>query len=320
MKKRILLILARLGYRDLESVLELCGGSVHHVYKFKDATAGNLIAKWRLPKTKELLDFEVESHEITREAEGLKFFSNKDVIIPSIKSLDAISGVLVMTPIIENGCNLKSWIDQNGMPEEDIFFRILDDIEKLLIKGKGSRGLGVVYDDSKFVELVAQRFKYQEGDAVKKLTTNLISDTQNRCFIHGGLSFKNILYNGREYGFCDFETFCYGHPVFDIGYYLGHVLFYYMISHKISVELFKRIDRFVTNSKLLFKDHEDNLVKTIVFTLLYRLTHPLFGYKYGARDQKESLVHILNFFAHSKHLTLEKLSGVCMDSICKPHD
>src|SRR3989344_2032077 len=99
MEKEILSILEKLGYKDVdvESIHELFGGSVHHVYKFKDRTAGDLIVKCRFQKTKEPLDFEVESKEIVWEADGLKFFSNKEIVIPTFKAVDISSGVLAMT-------------------------------------------------------------------------------------------------------------------------------------------------------------------------------------------------------------------------------
>ncbi|MEK7607898.1 MAG: hypothetical protein AAB484_03200 [Patescibacteria group bacterium] len=304
MKKEVKIALQKLGYTKIISIKELSGGSVHYIYKIHDLSHGHAIVKWRGPKTKHSLGMIILQNEISYEIAGLTFFaSQNEVSIPKPYIADVASGILVMSSIVDNGVDLKMWIDKNGMIAIDLVFEILNSIEKLLIFSKSNMASSTIgKKNDRFDNLFTTRFKFQDVFVVEELKEKLLMDLEHRCFILGGLSFKNIIYNGNKYGFCDLETFCYGHPAFDIGYYLGHVLLHLIAENKDYNSFFNRVAFFLSHSKLITLSHERDLVEIIILTILYRLDHPSVLYEFKGKRTMKKLRSKLNSLLSVGHL------------------
>jgi hypothetical protein len=95
-------------------------------------------------------------------------------------------------------------------------------------------------------------------------------------YLHGGLSFKNILISQREIGFCDFETFCFGNTLFEWGYLWGHILLHSVSCVEDLLPLLEVIYK-KQNEYAYFTD-KSPLLRIILGTIIYRLDHPKITY------------------------------------------
>jgi|SRR3989344_5697481 len=286
MEPSVVSALARLGYEEITSTEELSGGSVHHIYRITDRDHGTVVVKWRSGSAKEATGIPISSDEIVREAEGLRFFAGSRAVVPSLYGVDQESGVLVMSEIVPQGTNLKAWIAREGMISIDAIFDIYRSVDELLSWGRlREPGSASVKEDGLFSQLVMERFRYQEQTVVRQLLSDLRADTEHRAFIMGGLSFKNILYDGASHGFCDLETFCYGHPLFDLGYFLGHALLHLAEDRHSLTAFFTGLPALLQSSRSINSSEEDLLVRILTLTILYRLTHPLIPYAFPGRER-----------------------------------
>lgn len=279
--------LKQCGFRSIEAVTPLNGGAVHHVYRVTDRVFGTVIVKRRGESTKEPIGINVTQDEVCIEAAALKLFAQSKSV-PRLHLVDPSLGLLIMSPIVERGTTLKDWIAASEMISTRIIINIFGKIEETLVLGKRATPPSE-HDLAFFPRLLRARFAQGPESVVSDLVHTLCADEAHRCFIMGGLSFKNILYNGVSHGFCDFETFCYGHPVFDFGYYLGHAVLHLIDEDRPVDEALTPILAALPRSELISLSHERALTTVILLTMLYRVSHPSISYplkQIGGRQRK----------------------------------
>jgi hypothetical protein len=213
----------RFGLPKVRSVAPATGGVVHHVWAIETDNA-RFYAKIRADRLVGVPEIQCEPQDIQYEAKALALFKAvAPDLFPTIVYCSPTEGVLILTDVVSDGKVLQDLLLAGAMTSK-IALRLGETIRRIHDQAK----LAKTEIRGQREELFARtKLEHKLGPAQHASTAvvmrRLRTDVQP---IIGDLSPKNIAYHASEqrFTFFDLEDAHFGHPGFDVGFLVGHLL------------------------------------------------------------------------------------------------
>lgn len=283
--------IGEVGIRNVEEINMVSGGLVHHV--FRVITKDNeYYLKIRDDHYARMPAVKSNPKEIRYEAKALRIASHLfPEIFPHVVATDENRGALLISSIMQQKDNLLYRLEQREIGYDDmaIIGKNVAEIHNAFASIKETiRDDG---DEQEYRINLLYRLGSQNSSVLEGVMQKLSS--QPRTLIMGDLSPKNIGLVNRELRICDLEGVHRGNPIFDVGFFIGHI---YVHSLESSYPAAKFAHTFLEAYQSLNKttsEPENLLLQQITLgIILYRLNNK--RVPYSVHMTNEDKLNIVN--------------------------
>jgi len=268
---------------NLTSFEEIESGTFNHLLAI-NCPAGKFVLKWSARRLKsdnfqgididrtERLSAEINTYPIFRKIVGQR-------LIPKLSAVDPQKGFILMEKLS------KTRMLMDKLLKRELCLAILEKLGTVLGKIHSAtyklKPTKILLNRTAW----AAEFKYHYLElmpfvgrkAAKILQKQIEFHRQNQpVLLHGDLTCRNILVNGRKFYLIDFELSRLGYPSYDIGHFLADYYLLALGQPQSRQKIFKAVDQFLNNYFKEFKkidrgSVESQTVKDTLVTMIFRL-------------------------------------------------
>lgn len=207
---------------DVESIERVSGGLVHYVFRVKKGKKEYYL-KIRGDQYVHMPTVNANPEDIYFEAKAVQITNGiLEDVFPKLVALSREKGAFIATSIMQSKDNLLLKLRSNEVRESDM--HIIGHTLRTVHSSLAEFG-GAIRDDNDD-QYYRENLTYRLGfNPELKVLHDLIRELslENRTLIVGDLSPKNLGIVSSKLRICDLEAVHRGNPVFDIGFFIGHI-------------------------------------------------------------------------------------------------
>lgn len=260
------------GIENPEEIIMVFGGLVHHVFRvitkekeyYLKIRADYFI---RMPAVKS------NPKEIRYEAKALRIASHLfPETFPHVVATDEDRGLLLISSIMQPKDNLLHRLEQREIRCDDIAIigKNFGEIHNAFAFVKDA--VREDSDEQEYRNNLLYRLGSQNNIVLEGVILKLSS--QSRTLIIGDLSPKNLGLVDRELRICDLESVHRGNPIFDVGFFIGHLYVHSLESGYPAAKFTRTFLKAYRSLDKITYELENLLLQQIVLgIILYRLNN-----------------------------------------------
>ena len=291
-------------------ITPVSGGLVHHVYRVTTKHAVYYL-KVRGTKFAKMPTIESRPEDIEFEYRALKqFHAVAPESFPEVIAYDRAGSRILLSSIMTPDINLEFLLNNGVVNNTDIerIARLVAQVHDGLhsntevIRGEN--------EDEYYNNNLYYRLSSLGRKPLKDVVTHL--KKHRKQIIFGDLSPKNMAIDNEGVYICDLDTAHYGNVLFDIGFFMGHLLLHTFNQRDSHIaEAF--VGTYLNHADLHIDDEdEDLLVRITIGTCIYRLDNTIVPYNLPnlSLEERKEILQRLDKLLYDRNLTVKRLSKI----------